>query len=60
MILKSFSEGELYCWGLNSHGQCGIGNTLKKITKPTLIASLSGIPIAFITCGAYHSFAISK
>lgn len=30
------------------------------MTKPTLVKSLAGIPIALIACGANHSFAISK
>lgn len=38
----------------------GIGNTCKKVVNPTKIASLDGIPIAFIACGGYHSFAVSK
>lgn len=28
--------------------------------NPTLISSLSGIPIAVIACGGNHSFALSK
>lgn len=38
----------------------GIGNAVKKVVNPTKITSLDGIPIAFIACGGYHSFAVSK
>ncbi|XP_055315048.1 probable E3 ubiquitin-protein ligase HERC4 isoform X2 [Sitodiplosis mosellana] len=54
------NEGELWSWGLNNYGQLGIGNAMKKVTNPMKITSLDGIPIAFIACGGYHSFAISK
>lgn len=51
--------GELFAWGLNNRGQLGIGHA-RNISTPTKIDSLSGVPIAFITCGDSHSFAISK
>lgn len=53
------NEGELFAWGLNNRGQLGIGHT-KNVSKPTKIDSLNGVPIAFIACGGFHSFAISK
>lgn len=56
----AFLEGEIWAWGLNNYGQLGVGNAMKKIANPTKIASLDGIPIAYIACGSYHSFAISK
>ncbi|XP_031633255.1 probable E3 ubiquitin-protein ligase HERC4 isoform X3 [Contarinia nasturtii] len=54
------NEGEIYAFGLNNYGQLGIGNAEKKVVNPVKIDSLNGIPIAFIACGGYHSFAISK
>ncbi|XP_053673272.1 probable E3 ubiquitin-protein ligase HERC4 [Anopheles nili] len=54
------NSGELYAWGSNSYGQLGIGTISEKVTVPTLIQSLAGIPIAFIACGGNHSFAVSK
>lgn len=53
-------KGELYAWGRNNHGQCGVGRESLKVPKPTKIESLNGIPIAYIACGGMHSFAISK
>lgn len=54
------TEGEIWSWGLNNYGQLGIGSTMKKIANPTKIAALDGVPISYIACGGYHSFAISK
>lgn len=55
-----FVDGELYAWGANGYGQLGLGNNNQMISTPTLVKSLCGIPIAFITCGGNHSFALSK
>lgn len=54
------NNGELYCWGANSFGQLGIGTTTAFETKPMIVSSLAGVPIAFIACGGYHTFAISR
>ncbi|CAD7081549.1 unnamed protein product [Hermetia illucens] len=54
------NNGQLFAWGLNSYGQLGIGSTSEKVMRPTEVKSLAGIPIAFIACGANHSFVISK
>lgn len=54
------SAGELYSWGANAHGQLGIGTVSEMSNSPALITSLAGMPIAFITCGGNHSFAVSK
>ncbi|XP_058798265.1 probable E3 ubiquitin-protein ligase HERC4 [Phymastichus coffea] len=54
------NNGELYTWGSNSDGQLGLGQDIKMETKPKLISSLFGIPIAFIACGGYHSIIVTK
>lgn len=54
------NTGELYSFGSNIHGQLGLGFESEKVTKPTLIKSLNGVPIAFMSCGGNHSFLISK
>lgn len=51
--------GELYAWGSNQYGQLGCGTVTKCYSKPLLIASLVGVPVAFITCGANHSAILS-
>lgn len=60
LFFFNLAEGVLYAFGLNNYGQCGVGNEMKKISKPTKVISLAGIPIGFIACGSYHSFAVSK
>jgi E3 ubiquitin-protein ligase HERC4 len=54
------NTGEIYAFGSNLHGQLGLGFESDKVAKPTLIKSLSGIPIAYLSCGGNHSFVISK
>ncbi|XP_075216704.1 HECT and RLD domain containing E3 ubiquitin ligase 4 isoform X2 [Lycorma delicatula] len=51
--------GDLYSWGCNDCGQLGIGHR-NNVSAPTVIRSLSGIPLAFIASGGNHSFALSK
>lgn len=54
------NNGEMYTWGANSFGQCGLGYTTKKESTPKLISTMIGVPIAKIACGGNHSFALSK
>ncbi|XP_047528623.1 probable E3 ubiquitin-protein ligase HERC4 isoform X1 [Vanessa atalanta] len=54
------NNGELYAWGANTYGQCGLGTKSNKETTPQQISSLVGIPIAMIACGGNHTFALSK
>ncbi|ERL83301.1 hypothetical protein D910_00177, partial [Dendroctonus ponderosae] len=54
------NNGDILAWGANNFGQLGIGLFSSSETTPKLVASLRGIPIVFITCGANHTFAISK
>lgn len=54
-------DGDLYSWGSNEHGQLGLGPpTVTHEARPQLVKSLSGIPFAFIACGGYHTFAVTK
>ncbi|XP_050295958.1 probable E3 ubiquitin-protein ligase HERC4 isoform X2 [Anthonomus grandis grandis] len=54
------NSGEILTWGANNFGQLGLGFFSSSETVPQPVTSLRGIPIVFITCGAYHTFAISK
>ena len=54
------NSGDLYSFGDNTNGQLGLGSTSEKENRPTLVKSLQGIPIAHISCGANHSFILSK
>lgn len=53
-------DGDLFSWGANSYGQCGLGTMTNKEMIPQAITSLLGVPIAMIACGSNHTFALSK
>ncbi|KAG8311110.1 putative E3 ubiquitin-protein ligase herc4 [Homalodisca vitripennis] len=54
------NNGQLFSWGCNESGQLGLGHKCESVSQPTLIKSLSGVPLAFIASGGSHSFAVSK
>ncbi|KAG9275615.1 hypothetical protein AMEX_G10150, partial [Astyanax mexicanus] len=49
--------GQLFTWGENSSGQLGLGSG--KSNSPQPLRSLRGIPLAQISAGGDHSFALS-
>ncbi|XP_053604119.1 probable E3 ubiquitin-protein ligase HERC4 isoform X3 [Plodia interpunctella] len=53
-------NGDLFSWGANSYGQCGLGTMTNKEMKPQQITSLFGVPLALIACGSNHTFVLSK
>uniref|UniRef100_A0A673X224 HECT and RLD domain containing E3 ubiquitin protein ligase 3 n=1 Tax=Salmo trutta TaxID=8032 RepID=A0A673X224_SALTR len=58
-IALSKGENELFTWGQNSSGQLGLGMGEPSTLSPQPLKSLSGIPLAQITAGGDHSFALS-
>ncbi|XP_026322032.1 probable E3 ubiquitin-protein ligase HERC4 isoform X2 [Hyposmocoma kahamanoa] len=54
------NNGDLFAWGANNYGQCGLGTMTSKETTPQQITSLIGVPIALIACGSHHTFVLSK
>lgn len=54
------NSGDILVWGANNFGQLGLGFFSPCETVPKALSSLKGVPIAYITCGANHTFAISK
>eukprot|EP01084_Bolivina_argentea_P130910 231100_1 len=50
-------NGNLYSFGGNSYGECGIGKKGKDIESPTLIETLKQKKMVGIKCGANHSYA---
>lgn len=61
--LALMNDGTLFSWGNNDCGQLGLGSDFENctiISQPTVLKALIGVPIAFIACGGYHSFAITK
>uniref|UniRef100_A0A8C7N6K8 HECT and RLD domain containing E3 ubiquitin protein ligase 3 n=1 Tax=Oncorhynchus kisutch TaxID=8019 RepID=A0A8C7N6K8_ONCKI len=57
--LFSLPDGQLFTWGQNSSGQLGLGKGEPSTLSPQPLKSLSGIPLAQITAGGDHSFALS-
>nr|XP_055060489.1 probable E3 ubiquitin-protein ligase HERC3 isoform X2 [Misgurnus anguillicaudatus] len=53
------SDGQLLVWGVNSHGQLGLGKGENLIRSPQPLRSLCGIPVTQISAGGDHSFALS-
>ncbi|MED6240364.1 putative E3 ubiquitin-protein ligase herc3, partial [Ataeniobius toweri] len=51
--------GQLFTWGQNTNGQLGLGKGEPSKLSPHPLKSLAGIPLAQITAGGDHSFALS-
>nr|XP_057936716.1 probable E3 ubiquitin-protein ligase HERC3 isoform X2 [Doryrhamphus excisus] len=52
-------DGQLFTWGQNTNGQLGLGKEESSKLAPQPLKSLAGIPLAQITAGGDHSFALS-
>lgn len=52
-------DGQLFTWGQNTSGQLGLGKGEPGKPAPSLLKSLAGIPLAQISAGGDHSFALS-
>jgi len=55
--------GEVFAWGLNQFGQCGVGEggtDGASITTPSLVEGLKGHEIIWIGGGEHHSLALTK
>lgn len=52
-------DSQLFTWGQNSHGQLGLGEGFESQSSPQRVKSLEGIPLAQVTAGGFHSFALS-
>ncbi|XP_066930429.1 probable E3 ubiquitin-protein ligase HERC1 [Clytia hemisphaerica] len=48
-------DHEVYSWGNNSMGQCGLGHTATPIATPTKISHLDGVNIQQLCAGTSHS-----
>ncbi|XP_068565986.1 probable E3 ubiquitin-protein ligase HERC4 [Cebidichthys violaceus] len=47
--------GDVFSWGLNSHGQLGLGKEVMLQYVPDLIGALSGVAVTQISAGATHT-----
>ena len=52
------AQGHIYAWGLNAHGQLGVGDTITR-RQPVLNSVCSGKNIRKIACGEAHSAFLS-
>lgn len=52
-------KGQLYAFGLNNHGQLGIGNQYNTI-RPTLVKELKGVFVKHVAGGEHHTIAVSN
>uniref|UniRef100_A0A2K5S1T3 HECT and RLD domain containing E3 ubiquitin protein ligase family member 6 n=1 Tax=Cebus imitator TaxID=2715852 RepID=A0A2K5S1T3_CEBIM len=53
-------KGRVFAWGAGSEGQLGIGEFKEINFTPKKITALTGIKIIQVSCGHYHSLALSK
>jgi regulator of chromosome condensation len=53
------SKGSIFAWGLNTHGQLGIGNRMNTCT-PTKIKEFENLDIKQIAGGEHHSIACTR
>ncbi|KAM9377877.1 RCC1 domain-containing protein 1 isoform 3-T3 [Pholidichthys leucotaenia] len=52
------AAGDVYTWGLGSHGQLGHGG-LASEEKPRVVEALCGMPMSSVASGGWHSACIS-
>ncbi|XP_064416275.1 probable E3 ubiquitin-protein ligase HERC3 isoform X2 [Latimeria chalumnae] len=52
-------DGQLFTWGENTYGQLGLDKGCPAQPVPQCVKSLAGIPLAQISAGGAHSFALS-
>ena len=53
------NKRQVFGWGLNNHGQLGIGNK-ENTSIPTLIKKFEGMDITLIAGGEHHSIAVTN
>uniref|UniRef100_A0A3Q3LA57 Secretion regulating guanine nucleotide exchange factor n=1 Tax=Mastacembelus armatus TaxID=205130 RepID=A0A3Q3LA57_9TELE len=55
VFLFYFSGGDVLSWGLNSHGQLGLGKNVPLQPTPALVFALSGVAVTQISAGGSHT-----
>ncbi|KAM7413228.1 hypothetical protein PAMA_020550 [Pampus argenteus] len=51
--------GDVFSWGLNSHGQLGLGKEVSQQHTPVLVCALTGVPVTQISAGATHTLVLT-
>ncbi|XP_038837322.1 probable E3 ubiquitin-protein ligase HERC6 [Salvelinus namaycush] len=51
--------GQVFSWGLNSHGQLGLGKGVPLQPIPALVRSLTGVPVTQVAAGGTHTLALT-
>lgn len=62
MLFPLIVNGAVYCFGDNTFNQVGKKNTVDgpaKCSRPERIKFASSVKIKIVSCGAYHSAAVS-
>jgi alpha-tubulin suppressor-like RCC1 family protein len=59
VISLSSTGGQVFSWGLNSHGQLGLGKGVPLQPIPALVRSLIGVPVTQVAAGGTHTLALT-
>jgi len=57
--LVASEAGDVFAWGWNSKGQCGLPDAAEAVCVPTMLGSLMGRGVRAVACGAAHSLAVT-
>ncbi|CAM1299303.1 HERC1 (predicted) [Pycnogonum litorale] len=49
------NDNQIYCWGNNVMGQCGLDHTLSPVTKPKKVQGIDGVKVHQISAGTSHT-----
>lgn len=54
------TDGRLFAWGNNSHGQLGLGTSGGSVHTPQLVHAPAGVTFTSVSVGHYHALAIAQ
>ena len=53
-------SGEVYCFGLNHHGQCGLGHDSVRVWEPEMVQGLAGERVVHMSLGFSHAIVATE
>ena len=60
-VIAVTSDGTMFGWGYNGHGNAGLNHSNSPVLAPALIQlTMAGVRITKVSCGHYHSLALSQ